>query len=236
MGSETYTYLKRFHRDRETRLTITGGPVPRQLAGREAHDAVRDLMATKMDWELWSALKIVQGQDTMGAALGRSPSLRDALDRAAGGDAGPADDNLFDRVEAEWRRYFTGRGREQRPVFQGPRQAVDDHSARVASLTAQIRQVVADADRVEQLGRRLEDLTRDLEGARADLAALEQAEKEIAGLEAKERDLLTKQAETQERLAEVERTWALRQRFVAEQAELLQATAQRAEHASWSRS
>lgn len=226
MGSETYTYAKRFHRDRETRLAITGKAAPRQLAGREAHEAVRDLIATKMDWELWSALKIVQGQDTTdaaGVALGRSASLRDALDRAAGGGVGSTDDSLFDRVEAEWRRYFTNGGREQRAVFQAPRQAVADHTARVDLLTAQIREVLADAERVEFLGRRLDDLTRELGRARGELETLERAEAEIAALEARQRDLLTQQAEEQVRLAELERAWTERQRFYAEEVELLAA-------------
>lgn len=228
IGSETFRYFKRFHRDRETRLTVEGGPQPRTVAGREAHDAVQSLVNAQMDWELWKALKIVQGTaaDQMAVvSLDHSTSLREALDRAAGGSDGSGDDTLFHRVEDEWKRYYTATGNERRPVFDGPRQVVISLQHQVDQLTDRVAQAESDARRVEYLQRQIHDLTAELGEATRALTALEHVVAAIQELETQEREALGLQTQGQDRLFELERQWAERERLTQEESRLTEAIA-----------
>ena len=75
--------MKRFHKDRETRLVVHS-PQPENLTGREAHDRVKQILQSSMDVELWKALRIVQGEGTDLPDLHGQPALAQALGLAAG--------------------------------------------------------------------------------------------------------------------------------------------------------
>ena len=95
VGEHMFTYFKRFHRERETRLTIHE-PRPENLVGREAHERVQEILSSNVDTALWQALRIVQGCSLELPELHRQPALAQALDRAAGqAKSGEKEEALF---------------------------------------------------------------------------------------------------------------------------------------------
>ena len=62
IGERRFTYFKRFHKERETRLAIHS-PKAENLVGREAHERVQQILAGSVDTALWRALRIVQGKN-----------------------------------------------------------------------------------------------------------------------------------------------------------------------------
>ncbi|HUH06595.1 MAG TPA: AAA family ATPase [Egibacteraceae bacterium] len=116
-GAYRFTYAKRFHRGRQTILTLST-PTAETLVGREAHDRVQEILAEAMDVDLWKALRVQQGRGIDQPPLDGMASLAGALDRAAGegasalGDAGERELTLLERAREEYLRYWTPTGRE----------------------------------------------------------------------------------------------------------------------------
>jgi hypothetical protein len=111
-GPYRFRYLKRFGRDRKTELRVLA-PVQEQLTGREAHQRVLSILDDTTDVALWRALRIQQGAELRQADLANHPSLAAALDQAAGAAlGGDREHSLFDRVRAEFDRYFTPTGQD----------------------------------------------------------------------------------------------------------------------------
>lgn len=119
-GPYRFVYRKRFHKKPETELTVL---TPRrvQLTGDEAHERVRAMLAETVDLDLWQAQRVLQSAPMSAADLSECNALSRALDVAAGevddaaastaDCAGGVDALLIDRVEEEYRRYFTQTGR-----------------------------------------------------------------------------------------------------------------------------
>lgn len=213
IGGETLTYFKRYHRDKATRLTVDSAK-PRSLAGREAHDYVKHMLETRMDWELWTALKIDQSTPpdaTAKVELVRSTSLREALDRAAGGRAKQVDDSLFHRVHKEWAGYFTPKGKELRPVFDTPRALVTSMAERSEDLKRQIAQAERDAERVEQIQSEIADLADQRAEAEKELRAIERDLENVRQIEASYRLALETQSQVQTKLVALQEQWRERQ-------------------------
>ena len=115
-GPLRFTYSKRWHRDRATRLRITS-PRPEVVTGRAAHDRVRALLAETVDLELWRALSAPQGDGFEQPSLRDHPSLVAALDAVAGGALGtPEEGDLLQRAATEAGRWFTPTGRPKAPL------------------------------------------------------------------------------------------------------------------------
>jgi energy-coupling factor transporter ATP-binding protein EcfA2 len=113
IGTYNLTYFKRFHRDRETRLTIRA-PTPESLTGREAHDRVQQILDGSLDTALWKALRIEQGEKVGLPDLKGQPALAKALDHAAGEvRAGDREEALFDATRTEYGKYWTDKGKEK---------------------------------------------------------------------------------------------------------------------------
>ncbi len=166
---QTYTYFKRYHRDRETRLTIEGSRARRAITGRDAHDFMAALMIHQVDEVLWRALKLEQGVAADTAAqvsLGNSLSLRQALDQAAGGQGVLGDESLFQRVRAARDQYFTNTGRESTRAFGNARSALAAREERVRTLEQAVSSVERDADLLRKLDRRVADLLSETDQAR----------------------------------------------------------------------
>lgn len=119
VGPCRFTYFKRFHKDRETRLTIHA-PKAESLVGREAHDRVQEILSCSFDIGLWRALRIVQGGNLLMPELNSQPALAQALDRVAGqAKSGENEEALFEAAGVEHRLYFTPSGKEKEdPVGQ----------------------------------------------------------------------------------------------------------------------
>lgn len=115
-GPYRFVYRKRFHKKPETELTVVA-PRREQLTGDEAHERVRAMLAETVDLDLWQAQRVLQSAPTTAADLSSCDALSRALDVVAGevddepAAGGAADSLLVDRIEVEYRRYFTSTGR-----------------------------------------------------------------------------------------------------------------------------
>ena len=153
IGAYRFTYFKRFHKNRETRLTVHA-PAPENLSGREAHERVRAILESSVDTALWRALRIIQGRNLVMPDLQNQPALAQALDRAAGqAKSGDKEEALFDAAYAEYAQYYTDTGREKdNPLGQAHKHATDSAEA-VRALEVQVREVEDDVARFANLER-----------------------------------------------------------------------------------
>ncbi|WP_137144446.1 AAA family ATPase [Mycolicibacterium sp. CR10] len=147
-GPYRFVYRKRFHKRAETELTMLA-PRREQLTGDEAHERVRAMLAETVDMDLWQAQRVLQSASTSAADLSGSDALSRALDVVAGavGDAaaaGAVDTLLIDRIDEEYRRYFTSTGRPTGEwAAAGARlRAADEDVAACAAAIAQVDEAV----------------------------------------------------------------------------------------------
>jgi len=156
-GPYAFTYLKRFLKRPETKLTITK-PKPENHTGREAHERAEAILRETLDIDLWKALMIQQGDAIHQPVLTKQTSLSVALDKAAGGrTADPREESLFDKVRQEYFRYYTERGAERKELAES-RKAQTDAEAEVARIEQAIRDLDQDIDRAAALQRELGQL------------------------------------------------------------------------------
>ena len=115
-GPYRFEYHKRFHKKQQTSLTISS-PVREQFTGDEAHDRVQAILAETVDTELWHAQRVLQTGSTACVDLSGCDALARALDAAAGqADAlSGCEPLLIDKIDAEFRQYFTATGRPTGP-------------------------------------------------------------------------------------------------------------------------
>ena len=162
-GPYHLVYRKRWHRSPVTELTVLA-PHRQQFTGRSAHDRVDAILDETMDRELWSALRVQQGESITQADLAGT-RLMAALDAAAAGALGEKDENdLFERARQEHERYFTAGGRPR-----GEWQQVQEELA-----SAQ-----REAQHLEQAFKALEEDTRHVERLQTRRAELEQHQKQL---------------------------------------------------------
>ena len=153
VGGLRFTYFKRFHKDRETRLAIHG-PHPENLSGREAHERVAEILSASVDTALWQALRITQGRNLDMPELHNQPALAQALDRAAGAArSGEKEEALFDAARAEYARYYTPTGMEGKDSLVPARRRADETAQAVEGLTTQLKAVEDDVAKFAQLER-----------------------------------------------------------------------------------
>ncbi len=226
---QEFTYWKRYHRERETRLTIEQRGERRSLAGREAHDYVKDLLMTHTDWDLWKALKIAQGIATDSVthvALGASTSLREALDRAAGGREALADDTLFQRVSQERDRYYSATGHERKAAFGEAQDRVRELKDEAEELERRVERVETDIEQFDHLDREIRGVTLEAQEAQQNLRALKDSLAQVEALEVTHRDALQKLRQAQDRLHALSRQWSERSRVSEQESELTQGIAE----------
>ncbi|MET0450560.1 MAG: AAA family ATPase [Mycobacterium sp.] len=208
-GPYRFEYHKRFHKRPETRLTVTA-PRREQLTGDEAHDRVQAILAETVDTDLWRAQRVLQSASTAPVDLSGCDALARALDVSAGqvaalGALTGSEPLLIDRIDAEFREYFTATGRATGPWAaavsrlreaddevarcQAEVDEVDEAVARHATLTDELARVSLDrvgagkrleraqaaADTVKQLTDRLTAARAVAEGAAMTQAASDAA-------------------------------------------------------------
>jgi uncharacterized protein YhaN len=111
-GPYRFEYFKRFHKRPVTELTVTE-PRREQLTGDEAHERVQAILKETVDIDLWQAQRVLQSGAMAPVDLSGSDALSRALDVAAGQavSLSGAEPLLVDRIDAEFRTYFTATGR-----------------------------------------------------------------------------------------------------------------------------
>ncbi len=187
-GAYRFVYRKRFHKKPETELTVLA-PRREQLTGDEAHERVRAILAETVDLDLWQAQRVIQAASTSATELSGCDALSRALDIVAGevddepAAAGPADALLVDRVEEEYRRYFTATGRPTAEWLAAINRlkAADDEVARCAAAIAEVDEAVR---RHATLTAELEALTREKSRTATEVAAAQQAADAVAAMTA----------------------------------------------------
>ncbi|MCG7597372.1 AAA family ATPase [Mycobacterium sp. PSTR-4-N] len=189
-GAYRFVYRKRFHKKPETELTVLA-PRREQLTGDEAHERVRAILAETVDLDLWQAQRVIQAASTSATELSGCDALSRALDVVAGevdddttAGAGPADALLVDRVEEEYRRYFTATGRPTGEWLAAINRltAADDDVARCAAAIAEVDEAVR---RHVTLTADLETLTCEKDSAAIELASAQEAADTVAALTAR---------------------------------------------------
>ncbi|BBX15426.1 hypothetical protein CRI77_20155 [Mycolicibacterium duvalii] len=148
-GPYRFVYRKRFHKRPETELTVHA-PRREQLTGDEAHDRVRAILAETMDVDLWQAQRVLQAASTSAADLSGSDALSRALDVVAGevddqpASAGGLETLLIDRIDEEYRRYFTSTGRAtgEWAAAAARLRAADEAAARCAAEVTEVEEAV----------------------------------------------------------------------------------------------
>ena len=168
IGDYRFTYFKRFHKDRETVLTIHA-PRAENLSGREAHERVRQILDGSVDTGLWQALRILQGGNLEMPALHDQRALSEALDQAAGqAKAGDKENALMQAAADEYAQYFTDTGKEK----ESPLGKVRTQASNALSREMQLR---SELSALEDDVIRHADLERSLATLKQTLTALEKA-------------------------------------------------------------
>ena len=187
-GAYRFVYRKRFHKKPETELTILA-PRREQLTGDEAHERVRAILAETVDLDLWQAQRVIQAASTSATELSGCDALSRALDVVAGevddtpAGAGPADALLVDRIDEEYRRYFTATGRPTAEWLAAINRlkAADEDVARCAAAIAEVDEAVR---RHATLTVDLEMATREKNSTAIEVTAAQQSADAVATLTA----------------------------------------------------
>jgi DNA repair exonuclease SbcCD ATPase subunit len=188
-GPYRFVYFKRFNKSPSTVLTVLA-PRREQLTGDEAHDRVLAILDETMDTELWRAQRVLQSSSTAAVDLSGCDALSRALDVAAGQAVAlsGAESPLIDRIDGEYRLYFTQTGRptgewaaatnrlkhamEEVAQCEAAIAEVDDATTRHARLTDELARAAlerstaakrkeaaqAAADAVERMTKRLKEV------------------------------------------------------------------------------
>ncbi len=156
-GPYAFTYLKRFNKDRETRLAITA-PRAETLTGREAHERVRSMLDESIDVPLWEALRVRQGTALSQAEVSETRGLARALESEAGATAiGEREADLYERVATEFRAYFTQTGQDGKEL-KAARKAREQAEETLQEVEGQLAALEEDIERIDRLERELPTL------------------------------------------------------------------------------
>ena len=220
-GPYVFTYFKRFYKKPETTLTISR-PKTENLTGREAHERAAELLSETMDVVLWRALCIEQGDEIKQVNLSDQTALSKALDIAASGtSANPQEESLFEKVQEEFKKYFTPGGKEKKEL-QEAKNGEQSVQADVASLEEKLNDIEKDIERATELEGELERLRTREQELEEDVSRYSQSIDEIEVTEnvLKQVQLKLKSNQTAEQYAMAERQ--RRQELVKEASEIRQ--------------
>ncbi|KHS53678.1 AAA family ATPase [Brevibacterium linens] len=177
-GDFEVRYSKRWIKQPFTELSILK-PVPEQLSGNEAHERFLAILDETVDVDLLDALDVAQGRSLDQASLAEIKALHGAL-----GDAGEdlADHDAFlDRVESEYLRFFTAKGKEtgelRRLTEELP--AADEQYRELKARSADMDALV---DRHARAMDRLKNVRTQLESAATEREDAEKAVQAVSGL------------------------------------------------------
>ncbi|AXT85395.1 hypothetical protein C6I20_09485 [Aeromicrobium sp. A1-2] len=180
-GPYRFVYTKRWLRKPMTELTLSA-PTAEQLTGDAAHDKVEQIFDSTMDDDLWMALQQVQGESLQQARLARVVPLQSALSTLADDDASSTShEDLIDRIEREFRRYFTATGRPT-DIYAATIRELTERTDAVGVAEQAVRAVDDVVDRHERLTAERGRLAERVGAARADADELAEREGELTDL------------------------------------------------------
>ncbi len=181
-GPYELTYLKRYHREKQTSLRVVR-PKPENLTGREAHERAIAILDETLDRSLWKALQVAQGRSPQAADLTGQKWLSQALDRGAGAArGGDAEENLFEESRAEFLKYYTDTGKERKELVDGEAELQRMRAERDACQSL-LREIEGDVEQSARLQSELRRLRFDLQGDTQRLEALRADVHKIEALE-----------------------------------------------------
>jgi len=148
-GPYALTYQKRWIRRPITSLKVTA-PENENHTGRAAHDRLEAILKETLDDDLRLALQIEQGTELKLPSFS-IPSMRRALENATDGDASDGEDeDLMERIRAEFERYWTATGRVTGKRIAAAKE-VEEARERVQGLKEQMDRIEGDAAEMVRL-------------------------------------------------------------------------------------
>ena len=209
VGGQRVRFAKRWLRRPTTTLEILS-PVPEQLTGEAAQARLDRLVGESLDRTLWDALRLTQSGDGTVAPLVSSAVLGQALDAAAGSQLHAEEgERVLDRVEREFRSYFTPTGRPTGDY----KQAMAEHTQaqhEVAEAHRRLQEATVLLERQEVARRRATLLEGELVSADAALEAAQHEHDAVAEVVAAHEQARARLGEARERSRSAAQT--LRQR------------------------
>lgn len=182
IGPYTFTIWKRFggKSKGKAELTVTA-PRPEELTGEAAHNRLNEIIATHLDRQLFDALFLRQGHFSDSLEAAGIPAFTRALEAsgasassiATATEGGLEDSGLMQRVDEEFKRYFTNTGKDG--------QVLKEADAAVSTLEQQLHEAEsrlaaheAAIDEYAQRGREIEEVDAELPRAEQELAEREE--------------------------------------------------------------
>ncbi|WKK63740.1 AAA family ATPase [Corynebacterium sp. P8-C1] len=192
VGPYTFTVHKRFGKGAKGKaeLTITA-PRREELTAEHAHNRLGEILAEHVDQELFDALFLRQGAFTETISAAGIPSFTRALEASGTdgaatstpADAALDDSGLMQRVEAEFSRYFTGKGNDKQVLTNADKDVAEAEAA-VREAEVELESYERDVDEFAQCEATMAEIDAELPAAEEELVQREEeaaAASELAG-------------------------------------------------------
>lgn len=216
IGPYRFVYAKRWLKSPCTTLHVLT-PSPEHHTGREAHDWVSRVFRQHADPDLWRALHADQGVNLVQVEYRQSRSLVQALDRLASAQlVAEGADDLYQRVQDEYLKYFTdkeGRLKRTHTLLRDARDAAQRRADELAARLAELEQAVTE---YEQLQVQLRELHAQRAAAVEQERRLTEELEQVAKLETRFRECTAAVELAKQSLDRVQQSLQARQALIAE--------------------
>ena len=182
-GPYRLVFEKRWFRKRGTILNVTA-PRNENHSGRAAHDRLKEILKETLDDDLWNVLQVKQGTELKLPGFRALPSMRRALESAAGGEVlDSEEDTLMDRIREEYERYWTRERGNPKDDRRKSKRRVEETVEEVRELEARIAGIERDVADLERLGGAETELEKRLKEQEASEEELSSQWKKIEGMQ-----------------------------------------------------
>ncbi|MGD8200267.1 AAA family ATPase [Ornithinimicrobium sp. W1679] len=207
---------KRWLRSPMTELDVLA-PVPEHLTGSAAQARLDQLLDGALDRTLWQALRLSQSGDGSVEPLVGSGALRQALDTAAEAYAHDGNgEQLLDKVESEYQRYFTARAGRPTGDYRAAIEAYHTAQQEVAEAHRLLQEATLLLDRQQAARTEVDRAQEGLAEAQEHAAAAQQRVAELEGVRAARRSAAEAHRLAQERSRAARRELGARRRLVGD--------------------
>ncbi len=202
-GDYRFVYSKTYNKSKQTTLDILA-PSKKQLTGREAHEAVVQMLTETVDMVLWEALLVDQGEKVALADIEHSSGLANALDAVAGSTTSESEDtDLYGSVQAEYEKYFTlktskPKFSEVEDAYEKAKKALDDAKIALAEVEADSDAHDRSTVEVRRLRTEMPSLKEKMQEHEQDWTAVSSLKEKV---EAKKKELVSAQAVQQAKIS-----------------------------------